>query len=467
MPFKGLKLPEHIIKSHTSHPFAHFWESLNQDIENSKIVGSLQLSELSLRSLNLLNDLELIKNVPNYERIIKDIRNKSKFYSACFEASIVASYCSKGFEVEILEESAKKGIRTCDFIAKNANGKVSVECKSLDDISIEEKVHWDELKYRLAKYLDDNKKSWKIDIIANKPVRGNEKEFLFKEISKDIKNNDLMKKELSDNDFIVEYMKIAKWDQFFPLPLSINKSSENGFIEGEFHNGLNIYKNLRIIEIWPYKEHEISKRLISNFKSAVGQIPKNGPGIVHIGVPYKIGDYLLQIIDNSYDSLFEKLNKDSNRVNAVVISGIILENNINMPLLPQYYIVPNMITQSQLPSKFSIVGANNQIHEDNIINNDEGTIEFEFKLSKNLDENAHLLLFDYSTKDGKYQLKIWFTWTNKFRMDIITPSLGRVFIETDEFKPNLNSIYKYAGTWSKKDISIYVNGKRICKKELF
>lgn len=462
--FTGLKLSQVIIKRNKSHPFTEWWKTFNQEIENSKIIGSLQLSELSLRTLNLLNDLNIIKNVPNNEKIVKDIRNKSKFYSACYEASVGASYCSKGYDVQILEERSDDGIRTSDFLIKNKNGEVSVECKSLDDISLDEKLHWDELQYRLAKKLYTSKRSYKIDIYANKQIKGKEKEFIFQEISKDIKDDDLTRKELSNGDFIIEYAKIAEWNNEFSLPLTINTNSENGFFDCEFHKGRNVIKNIKIIEIWPYKENEISKRLISSFKSAVGQIPKNGPGIVHIGVPYKLGAHLIQIIDRSYDPIFEKLNRDSDRVNAVVISGIIIENNLEMPLMPQYYIVPNMKTSSQLPIGFSIVGTNEFIKGDKIINDDEGTIEFEFKIPKEIQKDVHFPIFDYSTNDGKYQLRVWFTWTNRFRMDIVTPSLRRIFVETDEFKPNPHQDYRFAGTWSKKDISIYINGK-LYKKE--
>lgn len=461
-----LMLAEHIIKRNIDHPFSEWWKSFNQDVEHSKMIGSFQLSEFSLRTLNLLNDLSSIKNIPNTERILYDIRNKSKFYSACFEASIIASYLHKGYEVVILEEKSDEGIRTCDFLIKNNNGEVSVECKSLDDISLNERFHWDDLKYKLARKLYENKRSWKIEIYANKQIKGNEKEFLFREILRDIKNNDLKRKEFLKNDFVVEYTKITEWNKEFSIPLTINTNSENGYFDCELYKELDVVKNIRIVEVWPYEEYEISKRLISNFKTAVGQIPKAGPGIVHIGVPYKLGSHLLHIIDNSYDSIYRKLNRDSNRVNAVVISGIIVENNPEMPLIPQYYVVPNIETYSPLPSEFSIVGTNEFFKPDGIFDGGEGTIEFLFKIPKKIQNHMHFPIFDYSSNDGKYQFRVWLTWTKRFRMDLVNPLLGRVFVETDEFNSNPYKDYAFAGRWCKKTISIFIDGDKLYKKKL-
>ena len=125
-----------------SHPFAQFLQTFKTNIEASKKNGYLVLSNDSHMLLNLISHLKAIECLPNAERIIENIKGKSTFYSAIFEAYVAFAYHSKGYEIEIVKERPDISRKTCDLKIKAGEKIIYIECKSLEDFSIKKTREW-------------------------------------------------------------------------------------------------------------------------------------------------------------------------------------------------------------------------------------------------------------------------------------------------------------------------------------
>jgi hypothetical protein len=461
----GLKEANSEMMTYKAHPLAIWWRIFKEDIHKSESSNTLMLSPYSIRILDLLENLNTAKNIPNFNRIIDSIISKGKFYSGVFEVYVAAGYCTLGYDVEAIEENQKIGVQTPDILIKLNEQKIFVECKSLDDPSIKETPLWNNLCKRLSNALEKYHRSWMINIFAAKQINGKTLEIVLKLIFKDIKLNDMSQKSFLDDVFHVEYSKIAEWDKSFTLPLEFPKKGEIGIVEAEIHNPQGLYRKLRAINILPHTEFEISKRLINEFKKAKQQIPKEEIGIIHICIPYKEGSKLLQAVDNSYDKLYNEINFNTQRINAVVISSTVLETIPESPITSHYYIVPNITTRNNLPNNFAILGTNESF-EGLELNADEGTIEFEFIIPKDKEKQLPFFIFQYSSRDGKSMIQVWKTWSDKLRMDIFTPSIGRVFVETESINLPSDKIIRFAGTYGKDNINVFINGNKINSKKI-
>lgn len=453
----GLKKHEADRTESTAHPFALWWRAYKQDIIRIKDSGRFGLSVQSSRALEMLSNLIDIKNIPNVQRIKNSIRNKGTFFSGIFEAYIAAGYLFQGFSVEAVEEQPGNKQKTTDLHVKVGSQIIYVECKSLDDFAIKESKHWQEILDRVSCILRNHKKNWGITILCGKQIDDKDKQSICNEIAIDIKKNNLGLRRLENKKIIIQYEKLSEWDQVFTGSLIIPKRGEHVMLDAEVireTDGMK-YKNCRIIEVKPHVELDVTNRLVSEIKKAARQVPKEGPGIIHIAIPHKVGSQLLDVTDSSYLKIFKILNRNSQRVNSVVITGSVLDNN-HLPLTYHHYVIPNMITRSELLSDFSILGANDTGIS---LPDKAGKIHIAFTLSEDWDKNKPAYIYNYCSKNGKYQFRIWRTWSDKLRIDLVTPSNGRIFLESNigGFVPNKQNYFDCI--WNEDEIKIYLNGE--------
>ncbi|MEM3421963.1 MAG: hypothetical protein QW315_06885 [Candidatus Hadarchaeum sp.] len=307
----GLKWSEvHRVQT-SAHPLHLWWKPFKQNIQESKSVGQLRLSEQALQLLNLLSDLLDIETVPGTDRILAGLKNKSTFYSSVYEAAVAASYKSLGYNVIVIPESSIPGQKTPDLAVNNEHGTVYVECKSLEDISIGEATMWDQALERLSKALLGYRRNWIVRIRAGKQLESRDLERLIASITADIRSGRIESRQLLDGSFQVEYQFLCDPDVEF-------KAQGVGFDRGYSEYGTfgvqvsradtaTKWRNPHAVFVHPHVELNLTKRLINEFKKATGQIPKGGPGIVHLQVPYRKGEQLLAVVDEAYNYIFRKL----------------------------------------------------------------------------------------------------------------------------------------------------------------
>jgi hypothetical protein len=464
----GMIESDAIKASVNAHPFSHWWAAFIYDISLCKESGSFQLSETSMRMLDLLSDLRDICSLPNYMRILNSIRNNSTFFSACFEAHIAAGYVNMGQHVEIQKEGVEENVRTSDLRVIANNKPVFLECKSLDDFKIKKAPLWNQLMFRISKNLKKYQRSWIVTILAGKQIDGKDMEKLCRSIIEDIKNEKLGETTCEEK-YKIQYRKLLDKGQEARGSLSIKgKIAEIGSFETEMYigpDGIPVHQSVNIIQILPHAELDISSRLISELKKAVKQIPDQGPGIIHIQIPYSRGTELLKVVDTVYDNVYRKLNRDSRRVNAVVISADVLEIGSAVPVVRSFHIVPNNSPVTELPAEFSIIGAHDMgipLSE----SENEGTVEFDFVMTSEMKPGIPSVLFEHCDKSGKYQLRIWKTWGDRLRMDVVSPVLRRVFIEADHEEFSLDKKNRFGGTWSTRELTMFINGQKRASKKL-
>jgi len=454
----GLKQAEVISLEAKSHPFAKWWFYLKQEVEKSKADGKLMLSQTSTRALCLLSDLKDIETLYNRDRIIKAIKNRSTFYSGCFEACIAASYKNAGYEVKIVPEEPKKGNRTCDLIVINDSGQIYIECKSLNDLSIKTNKNMEELQNRLSKALMKYKRSWGIHILSQGNIESKDLDDIYPPILRNIRDGDISPLEIEKGKYIVSFAILSEWDkQHYGKGLNINTGGDvccAGVETMYLGNGISRWKNPYILTTSLNPDSDISDRIISEIKKASGQIPKQGPGIIHIELPYHKGPEFLSVVDSSYDAVFKKLNKDSNRINAVVVSSRIIEPG-DTPLREHLYVIPNFKTRAELPAEFDILGCS-QIKEIDALP-DTGNVEFGFTLTKEFEDCKPAYILRHMTNDGRYQIQLWQTWRNLIRLDMVTPKIGRKFTEHKIDVLKLKNKYNISISWDKDLIDFVVS----------
>lgn len=462
----GMSWGQVAVAEASAHPFAHWWKALSQDLATSKNQGTLQLSPQSVRALSLLSDLKDIENVGNSQRILDALRSKGTFFSAAFEAATVARYVSLGHTVEVVEESTDSGVRTTDLVVKTTDGPVYVECKSLEDVSLKESKHWDSVIRRISKALYHGKRNWLVRVLSSKQIDGNEAESLIGSVTRDIRQNDMARKEILDGRVALEYIQLAQRDEEFPGSFGISRMSPLGSFsfEGLTKQGMVQYsRNPHGVAVHPYIEKDVSKRLISEFKKATSQIPKEGPGIIHIAIPVTDGTNLLQTIDTSNRALHQKLNKDTERVNVIVLCADILQADIR-PMVHWELLIPNYKTRTSLPSGFTIPGSHDQGFGE--IPDREGTIGFWFTPTEPLRTGIPATILYHTSLEGRSQVRIWVTWDGNLRLDLMVPSLGRVFVEGTAVSMNPSCSYHFAARWSTEEVDLWFNGAKHCSKRL-
>jgi len=496
----GLNLRDGFIKEQNAHPLALMWKTFLNDISICEQRGTLLLNSDSIICLHALMYLNDLKGVKNHERIFNDLKIKEKFYSTLFEARIASEYRSKGYDIEIQDETSLNSGGICDFFITIDNKKIFIECKSLSDLLQIERKSWNELFIRISNMLESKNLSWNIEIYLGKEIESADVEKICSLLREDINSRKLENRYLSDSSIIIKKEPINKADlaniqktflistdasgdkgqivfdqkQLAHLAKNGMKLTNNKFdIEGQ---GLLITKFKMLnggepsslvafrVSIFPHADFDLTKRIISNIRKASKQVPKDEMSIIHIAVPNSIGNQLVRIVDNSYDKILRKLKRNHSRINAVVLYGQFFERNPWGPLLFLNYIVPNMNSKNALPKGFDILGVENLNIE---IPPEKGTVFFEFTIDPMWRRGLTYRIFHHSSHDGSCQLKLLTTTGNKIRLEIVTPVIGRQYLENEKpinLVPGYN--YKFAARWGEGEISMFINGNKVGSKNI-
>ena len=496
----GLNLRDGFINEQNAHPLALMWKTFLNDISICEQRGTLLLNSDSIICLHALMYLNDLKGVKNFERILNDLKIIEKFYSTLFEARIASEYRSKNFHIEIQDETGINKGGICDFFITIDGKKIFIECKSLSDLLQIERKLWNELFIRISNMLENKNLSWNIEIYLGKEIESADVEKICSVLQDDINSKRFENRYLSNRSMIIKKERINKKDLANiqkSFPISTDTSGDKGQIAFNqkqlallAKNGMKLTNNKFDIEsqgllitkfkmlkggvpsslvafrvsIFPHAEYDLTKRIFSNISKASKQIPKDEMGIVHIAVPNSIGNQLIRIVDKCYDEILRKIKRNHSRINVVLLYGQFFERNPWGPLIFQHYIVPNMNPKSILPKNFYLLGVENLNIE---IPPEKGTVLFEFMMDPMWRPGLTYRIFHHSSEHGSSQLKLLTTPGDKIRLEIVTPIIGREFLENE--KPvNLvpSQQYKFAARWGDREISMFINGTKVGSKKL-
>jgi len=457
---KSRNVPHNIedIMFENAHPFLKWWLAFKRDYDISLNKNVLSLCGDSAKLLDLYYHIKLISSISNSERIIKSLKNRSTFHSGVYECYVASAYVNKGYKIIIPQEYGGDGKRTCDLIIIKGKEKIFIECKSLDDREKQRRA--DTLMRNILNLLIRHKKSWKVEIELNEELT-NQK---YQDIT-DIIRNDINKERKNichrlGNYVKIECIELGNWDENNNGPIFFSSTFGAKLIRfhGDFKSDSNknpIYKEFALVLLKLSFEDNIPKRIYNALKKARRQISENGPGIVHISLPYEEGLKTLKVIDLTYKEIFNKLNRDTRRINAVVITGKIVDISSNPPIRYNQYIIPNYRAKTNLPEYFEILGTDNYVIP---IDKEALTIEIKYKVSPIYREGISSNILNHCSKDGKTQLHVWMTWQKKLRMEIINFYHIRKYIECDASDLLPNTTHVFIGTFGKNVLGIYIDG---------
>lgn len=468
----GVQDHEKIIVTADTHPFFELWQTYKQKVFQTKREGILRISEEIVELIDLLLNLKTIKSIKNNERITNAIKRKGTFHSACFEACIAAGYKMLGYTVDIMEESEQK---TPDLVIKTGKGKVYVECKSLEDFSIKRTNALEELMSDIENYLFKNKKSYSILISLGYVVDYKNKDELATFIKHLISNNILGVRVNHELQTKIEIIKNREWDEIFYENMSLpNTHLCVGRCQSKIlPSGINENMNLTSVAVEPFVDLNVEDRIIEEFKKARKQLPKNSCGMIHIQLPIKTGFDFLSIIDKTYDKLQKRFENNTKRACSVVLSHAIINlQEFATPLIRQSFIIPNNKSEKEMPKDFRILGTYIDFPlpktNKDLTNfpEKEGKMEISFKLKSSWEDIPNgMILPNYSDSTGRHQLRLWKTWYNSLRFEIINPEIGRLYTEIQEPNFAMHETLKYFIEWNQNSILLKTDNNKSSKYE--
>ena len=305
--------------------------------EECKRTRRREPSQAVIKLAMLGNWLALVKSMKHFQRLVSRLKNMNHFESAAFEAEVAAGYARDGCEVEFIEEGTEK---TPDLKVSPMHAPVFyVECKRRDSLTERDRkiaTVWTELEARLLRLLGPQRLNYLIVVKANSdPVVG-DVEYLYQLIVRSFESGGIgrldyrTKTVLTVSDpserFHLAVQKLAEPDQVIEtnwIELRGKEDFDRVILGCESKNegGKSFVRNPVMICLKTAIAPDRVSGIVDALRSATGQLPEGGPGIVWI----RVADNLWRKeIDESFERarklIREQLTGNWNRrVNAVFI----------------------------------------------------------------------------------------------------------------------------------------------------
>lgn len=448
-----------------AHPFAVAWIQLQKDVAKTVEQKTFALSDRSIFLLDLFANLKAIADAPMFQTLLANLEPRKQFFSTVFEAYVFSAYRQLGANIEIVPISDKPLERRPDFVITPPHGRpVFVECKSLEDITREEKRIWNEIEARLAREMFRHRRSWRITLAARRNVTGADISDIVTAAISRLSTGRLAWNEVGDGAFAIKYEQLGDAEKYQPFPLDLPKRGEHGWVEFEGRvddAGKTHYRHPVIVEVFPHFDADHTKRVLALIDTAYGQLPPTNPSVLHIEIPYRDGQRFLDVTDAVFHRTFQYLGKKKPLVSAVALNARTIDGNVKQggnPILSYHAIIPNPAPTNLLPEDFAILGSNDMGLD---MTSGEGTIMLEFEIYEPLPTQLGKDLYYHCSADGGHQLRLWQSFSNQFRTDIVHPAFGRRTFKGDLNYLEIDRLHKLAATWSSEDVRIAVIGAMI------
>ena len=295
----------------------------------------LELNKAVLKYAILGISLYSAKNLIGFDKLIPRLKQKKQFYSAAFEIEVASSYIARDWNVEFISEGITK---TPDLrITKQDGSFFYVECKCRDQLTKRDKnneTFWTDLSSTLIRKLGPKKKNFLIlvkslvdpklsdldhlitFIISTIETYSDKPSIYFrkKSIIDPTERYQIVINKLTDPDSEVETNGIGfNSSEGFDKVTIVSEMKSNG--------GKNILRNPIILGFKNTIPSDKVNGIINGFKSAVKQLPQEGPGVIWIRIPENAW---INDLENSFqiaESIVqnELSGSHNTRVNAVIL----------------------------------------------------------------------------------------------------------------------------------------------------
>jgi hypothetical protein len=333
-----------------------------------------------------------VRNAPNLEDILKDVKNYNSFFNGYYELIVLADFLSREYEIRKVGGSCnrndKKSGRVPDFAVLMKNGDVYIECKNIENYRFGIEKFWWRLSERISRLAIQRKRTVDFKLALQSPrLDGTISDSIFNEVEECLNAKSVF--------------SITKTKSFLFNLSSCPIDSFEEFVESNF--------DIR----YDHKSYLV-KRTIEQVRKARKQLPSTGPGIVFINLPLTSGNDFIDLVDMVFDPIYKLVNNNTGRISRVVLTAQIRDSG-GSPIDQYLQIIPNNNARYGLPSSFSLES----------ISSDELSIDFErescgFSVTCGEFENWHrntaekILL---TSKDhGACRFQLWKRWDRRLRL---------------------------------------------------
>ena len=373
-------------------------------------------------------------------------------------------YLSHGYHLEIRAEGQREGEKSCDFMVNMGHGPVSVEAKSVEDLSVEEDARLEQACFEIQELLLKNERCAHVRLEFFKPVSGSECARVVRTFNEFIQSTGGLGSCLVQGICRVEAAPIGQWGQWLPAPWRPEVKDKGIPQVYSFEVMVNtegevLHRNPCIISVSKYFQARISSRILKQIQRSSLKFQPGEPSVLHILLPYSEGRSLMDVVDASYGDVFRKLNKDHRRINAAILTAQLYGANYrtfsDRFIVYDNYVVPNMRARAGFPEGFKLLLSDAKVDQQF---GNQGTVTGRFSLRTPLEQQIGATLLWHCSEDGRSQLRIWQSHYGQLRAELVCLAHGRVVCESRVARELGDSWHLVAITWSVREMIMYLDG---------
>lgn len=277
------------------HPLITLYIQYEQWLEELKKTKISSLNNAVVQLAILGDAFRLVKDLKGFDKLVNRLKSLQEFESAAFEVEVAASYVVRGYDVEFVEEGSD---RSPDLLVHGKGQRFWAECKCRDALTNRDKKVfgvWTEVEKKISQYLRSNRNNFCVIIVAKSDpspddVKGLE-ELVINLVNHANSVLDVKFSTFANDKFeflvrkLTEPDEIIRADRFeIKPPFSLDQ----GIIATEMKtevDGQKFIRNPFFIGFRNNNSPDWVTGVTNTFKSAIGQIPKKGPGVIWIRVP--------------------------------------------------------------------------------------------------------------------------------------------------------------------------------------
>lgn len=262
----------------------------------------LALSQPIAKLATLGRALELVRSQKHFNKLVGRLKRQDQFDAAAFEAEVAASYVSRGWEVEFIEEGNQK---TPDLRVFTSDGSIfHAECKCRDKLTERDKklsAIWQELEGSLLRHLGPRRLNYAVIIKARVDPDRSDVETLRETILKAVSSGGMGEVDIKSQTFRTIPDDTGRFDiavQFLSGPDQEIEAPGLQFGAAEKldrivmgaemkvdDSGRKFIRNPIILAFKTATPPDRVTGLIHSLRAASSQLPEKGPGVVWIRVP--------------------------------------------------------------------------------------------------------------------------------------------------------------------------------------
>lgn len=441
----------------SSHPLALWWYELNLEFQLAKKKGKLSTTNRPIRLLKLVSDLIDIEKVPNFSFVLDRIHNRDSCYSAIYESDVLARYVAAGFSCQVIDSPRK----ACDFLVTHSCGMtIEVECKSVLNRIEHERLHWEEINHKIADDLFVRKKPLNVHLKSSRLLSGNDIERIRGIVLRSSHQRAPDGTEFVEGDLSIRIRQIAQPDELILGEFSPVRDTEQGRMRANMvsNDGKLSHFNPVVVQATPFYPTDYTNTIITALRKASKQTSGELSAVVHVQIPIASDAPYFSVVDASWSEVFRRLKEFHSNISVVCIDSFSIAFNgvNNHPILPLDSVIPNLRAKYPLHRDVALPG---WIDRKLDISPDEGYFVMEFSVPDVTDlQQRGVPLFQDVSQGGIFQLWIRRKIEGSLRVEIVTPTLGRLV--GDFQTPHLvgGRPYKLAASWASSGINMAVDG---------